>query len=111
MTGGLLEHRYGKSRGRVLQILRDGDTHHIKELDVAVMMSGDFASSYTSGDNSSVVPTDTMKNTVNALAKEHLGAENERFALTLARHFLAKYPQVHRVEVEARERLWDRLAI
>jgi urate oxidase len=94
-----------------MKILRDGETHHIKELDVAVMVSGDFASSYTSGDNSSVVPTDTIKNTVNALAKEHLGAENERFALMLARHFLAKYPQVHRVEIEARERLWDRLAI
>jgi len=111
MTGSLVEQRYGKSRVRVLKILRDGDTHRIKELDVAVMLSGDFASSYTSGDNSAVVPTDTIKNTVHALAKEYLGAENERFALTLARHFLAKYPQVRRVEVEARERLWDRLAI
>ena len=111
MTGSLVEQRYGKSRVRVLRILREGDTHRIKELDVAVMLSGDFSSSYTSGDNSAVVPTDTIKNTVHALAKEHLGAENERFALTLARHFLAKYSQVRRVEVEARERLWDRLAI
>ena len=92
MSGSLVEQRYGKSRVRVLKILRDGETHRIKELDVAVMLSGDFASSYTSGDNSAVVPTDTIKNTVHALAKEYLGAENERFALTLARHFLAKYP-------------------
>jgi len=107
----LLGHRYGKSRVRVLKILRAGETHRIKELDVAVMLSGDFATSYTSGDNTKVVPTDTVKNTVHALAKECLGAESERFALTLARHFLAKYPQVRGVEVEARERLWDRLSV
>jgi urate oxidase len=107
----LSSNRYGKSRVRVLKVLRDGATHTIKELDVSVLLSGDFATSYTSGDNSHVVPTDTVKNTVNVLAKEHLAAENERFALTLARHFLAKYPQVRHVEAEVRERLWDRLAI
>jgi len=107
----LLGHRYGKSLVRVLKVLRDGPTHTIKELTVAVSLEGDFESSYTSGDNSKVVATDTMKNTVNALAKEHLGLENERFAMLLARHFTSKYPQVQRATVEATERVWERMQI
>lgn len=113
MSAKLTAHRYGKSRVRVLKILRDGGTHSIKELEVAVALSGDFETSYTNpdGDNSKVVATDTMKNTVNVLAKRHLGAETERFALTLAQHFVAKYPQVARAEITAHERIWERLTI
>lgn len=113
MTAKLLDHRYGKSRVRVLKILRHGTTHSIKELDVAVALSGDFDNSYTvpEGDNSKVVATDTMKNTVNVFAKRHLGAETERFALQLAKHFVEEYPQVQRAEVTAHERIWERLTI
>jgi urate oxidase len=111
MSAKLVAHQYGKSRVRVMKILRDGATHSIKELDVAVKLSGDFEASYVSDDNRKVVATDTMKNTVNVLAKDHLGAETERFAAMLARHFVAKYPQVERAEIETNERLWDRLTI
>ena len=96
---------------RIVKVLRNGATHTIKELTVAVSLEGDFESSYTNGDNSNVVATDTMKNTVNALAKEHLGAENERFAMLLARHFTSKYAQVQRATVEATERVWERMSI
>lgn len=109
----LVDHRYGKSRVRVMKVLRDGATHTIKELDAAVALSGDFETSYTlpEGDNSRVVATDTMKNTVNVLAHEHLGHENERFALTLGGHFLTRYAQVKEVRVELAERVWNRLQI
>ncbi len=111
MGAKLVDHQYGKSRVRVLKVLRDGATHTLKELDVSVRLSGDFESSYTSGDNSKVVLTDTMKNTVNVLAKDALGEETERFAIVLARHFLEKYAQVQRVTIKTWERLWDRLEI
>ncbi len=111
MNAKLLDHRYGKSLIRVLKVLRDGDTHTLKELSVAVSLEGDFESSYTSGDNRQVVATDTMKNTVNVLAQQHLGAETERFALRLARHFTGQYPQIRRATIEAEERVWERLHI
>ncbi len=111
MGAKLINHQYGKSRVRVLKVLRDGATHTLKELDVSVRLSGDFESSYTSGDNSKVILTDTMKNTVHALAKDTLGEETERFAVTLARHFLECYPQVGKVVIKTRERVWDRLRI
>ena len=111
MSAKLVAHRYGKARVRVLKVLRDGATHTIRELDVHVTLSGDFETSYTAGDNSRVVPTDSIKNTVNVFAKEQLGAETERFAAALARHFTEKYPQVKSASAETRERVWDRLTI
>src|ERR1700730_8465009 len=106
----LLANRYGKGRVRVLKILRDGATHRIKDLNVAVMLEGEFESSYTAGDNSKVVPTDTIKNTINALSQEHLGDETERFGLALAKHFRG-FAQVRQVSVEILEREWQRLEI
>lgn len=96
---------------RVLKVLRDGPVHTVKELTVSVRLSGDFESVYTAGDNGLVVLTDTMKNTVNVLARDLLGPETERFAVALAQHFLAQYTQVHRAAIETVERTWDRLTI
>ncbi|MDP9290921.1 MAG: urate oxidase, partial [Verrucomicrobiota bacterium] len=107
----LSNHRYGKARVRVFKILRAGDRHTIKEIEVKALLRGDFESSYLAGDNSKVVATDTIKNTVNIFAKKHLGAEIESFALTLAEHFLANYEQVHEAEVEIAERDWQPMEI
>src|ERR1700741_1299759 len=106
----LIGHRYGKARVRVLKILRDDPVHTLKEVDVAAYLKGDFESSYTSGDNTKVVPTDTIKNTINVFARQHLGPEIERFGLILAEHFLTRYAQVSQAEIQISERRWDRLS-
>ena len=106
----LVANRYGKGRVRVLKILRDGTTHRLKDLTVSAMLEGDLESSYTDGDNSKVVPTDTIKNTINALAQKHLGDEIERFGLVLGKHFLG-FPQIRQVTVEILEREWQRLEV
>ena len=64
--------RYGKSAIRLVKIVRGPDRHAVRDLTVAIALEGDFASSYVEGDNSLVVATDTMKNTVYAFAREHL---------------------------------------
>jgi urate oxidase len=107
----LTGHRYGKARVRVLKILRDGPVHTLKDLEVAAYLKGDFESSYTSGDNTKVVATDTIKNTINVLARQHLGPEIERFALVLGEHFLTRYQQVTEAEIQISERQWDRLKV
>ena len=56
---------------------------------MSVALSGDLAATHLTGDNAGVLPTDTMKNTVYAFAKEHGVGEPEEFALLLARHFVA----------------------
>ncbi|HYC71996.1 MAG TPA: urate oxidase [Opitutaceae bacterium] len=107
----LVAQNYGKQRVRVMKVLRASPRHEVKEVEFGVRLEGDFESSYTAGDNSQVVPTDTMKNTVHALAHQHLGTQVEPFAAFLAGHFLKHYPQVARVTVEASERRWARLAV
>ena len=101
--------RYGKAKVRVLKVLRQGARHALKEVEVSVMLQGDFEASYTRADNSRVVPTDTMKNTVYVLARRALGADNEPFGLALGEHFLKTYPQVAQVEIGLSERSCDRM--
>ena len=105
------ENNYGKQRVRILQIARHADRHDIKELTLGIRLEGDFEEAHTKGDNRKVLPTDTMKSTVYALAKLHSIKSPEEFGLRLADHFLARGPQVSRVRIEAAETLWTRLAV
>src|SRR5438105_15803604 len=85
---------YGKSEIRLTKVVRNGPRHELLEFDVAIQLTGDFAASYTAGDNTKVVATDSMKNTVYVLAKENEFASPEQFAVILAEHFPRTYPQV-----------------
>ena len=105
----LIQHNYGKAKVRVLKVIRAGKLHSLKELDVSVMLQGGFHASYTKSDNRLVVATDSIKNTVNVLAKKRLGAETETFGATLAEHFLKTYRHVSRVEVDLHEHCWSRI--
>jgi len=107
----LYSNRYGKAKIRVLKKLHENGTDTFKELEVKVILEGNFAAAYTAGDNREIVATDTMKNTVNVLAYEKLGLETEPFALELAAHFLDKYSQIEAVEIETEERLWERISV
>jgi urate oxidase len=106
----LIADRYGKSRVRLVKLSRDGGHHEIRELTVQVLLEGDFETSYSTGDNSMVLPTDTMKNTVYALAKREGLSSIETFGQTLAAHFLANNPQVTRVRIKIAEDLWSRIS-
>jgi urate oxidase len=107
----LIQHRYGKARVRVLKITRRGTKHFIKELEVAVALQGDFNASFTKADNRLVVATDSMKNTVNVLAKKKLGTENEEFGRLLGEHFLHTYSHVNHVEISLSEHRWERISV
>src|SRR4051812_36174091 len=107
----LHSHQYGKGRVRVAKVLRSDKTHAIKEINVSAMLEGDFETSYTAGDNSKVVATDTMKNTINVLAYEQLNEEIELFAVFLGQHFLERYEQVRTAAIDVAERDWQRMQI
>jgi urate oxidase len=107
----LIHQNYGKAAVRILKVLRAGKKHSVKELEVQVMLQGDFQASYTKGDNRFVVATDSMKNTVNVLAKQKLGLETETFGELLGRHFLKTYRHVNRVEITLAEHSWSRISV
>jgi len=111
MTIRLGANNYGKSRVRLLRVAKQEGRHDIKELTVAISFEGDFEDAHTKGDNTKILPTDTMKNTVYALARQHPVETVEELGIQLIDHFLTYNPQVSRVRVELKENLWSRLAL
>ena len=100
---------YGKSRVRLMKLVRREGRHDIKEVTLQILFRGDFASCYEDGDNSRILPTDTIKNTVYILARKHDIVAIEEFAQCLIDHFLKNNPQVSEVRVEITEHLWLRM--
>ncbi|MBW1596097.1 factor-independent urate hydroxylase [Streptomyces sp. JJ38] len=103
------QNQYGKAENRVVKITRDGDTHHIKDLNVSVALSGDMDDVHYSGSNANCLPTDTTKNTVFAFAKEHGIESAEQFGIHLARHFVESQPAIERARIRIEEYAWDRI--
>jgi urate oxidase len=88
------ENRYGKSRVRVMKVEREGERHAVQEWSVEVWLKGDFESCFEDGDNSRILPTDTMKNTVYYLARGSTAKNPEEFATELVTYLLENNPQV-----------------
>jgi urate oxidase len=109
MTIRLGENSYGKSRVRLLRVVRQEGRHDIKELTLGIRFEGDFETAHTKGENRKILPTDTMKNTVYALARQYPVEAIEEFCLHLIEHFLTYNPQVSCVRIEAEENIWTRI--
>jgi urate oxidase len=110
------ENRYGKSSVRISRITRtqspeSGERHEFNEWTVSVLLEGDFDASFTAADNSKVLPTDTMKNTVYSRARVSSAATIEEFAIELGDYLLANNAQVSKVIVEVAEKSWERLLV
>lgn len=113
MVVKLLQHEHGKGRVRVLKVTRTPEKHSVIQLEAQVLLEGaPAASAYYDGDNGSVLPTDSIKNTVWVLAKKHEFASLEDFGIILANHFITKHPEIISVaKVKLFETPWDRLLL
>jgi urate oxidase len=111
MDISLTQARYGKAETRVVRVLRDGDRHEIKDLNVSVALGGDLADTYLTGDNAKVLPTDSQKNAVYAFAQEHGIGEIEDFALRLATHFVDTQAAICWARVAVEEYRWERVSV
>jgi urate oxidase len=105
------ENRYGKSRVRLSRVTRHGDRHDFNEWTVKVLLEGDFESSFTDSDNSKILPTDTMKNTVYSIARDSHAATIEEYSMELGDYLLSNNPQVSGVLVEVEEKAWERVVV
>jgi urate oxidase len=103
------QNQYGKAETRVVKVTRDGATHHIKDLNVSVSLTGDMDEVHYSGSNANVLPTDTTKNTVYAFAKEYGIESAERFGIHLARHFVTSQEPIRTARVRIEEYAWERI--
>ncbi len=112
MSVRLVQNNYGKSRVRLMKVARRNELHELQDVTVNVAFEGEFTLVHTVGNNSSVLPTDTMKNTVCALAHQTQEIEEiENFAQRLADYFLTHNPLVTRVIIEIDEHAWTRIAV
>ena len=107
--------RYGKSRIRLVKVRRPArvsgqgsGAHELVDLTIDVQLEGEFGAVYTDADNRSCIATDTMKNTVYALARQDPIAHVESFCISLADHFASR-TGVTRVRISAREHRWERV--
>jgi urate oxidase len=106
----LVHDNYGKSRVRLMKVARRGDRHELQNITVKIALEGDFDDIHIKGDNSKCLPTDTMKNTVYALAAQTEDIEEiESFGLRLARYFLDNNEQVSRVSIDIVEHPYTRM--
>jgi urate oxidase len=99
--------RWGKSDVRLSKVFRGDDGDDFLDLTAQVLLRGDVAAAHVEGDNSAVVPTDTMRNTVYGLAQDHLTRDLEGFGEVLCRHFLAK-AGIDQATVTLYESIWAR---
>jgi urate oxidase len=107
----LAENRYGKSRVRLMKVTRHAHGNDLHEWTVQVLLKGDFDSAHYEGDNSRILPTDTMKNTVYSVARNSTAVSIEAYGMELAEFLLARNPQVSGVEVKIESVLWKRLEV
>ncbi|MDQ3063908.1 MAG: urate oxidase [Acidobacteriota bacterium] len=112
MTVKINHDNYGKARVRLMKVARKGERHELQNITVKIAFEGDFTEVHTVGDNSQVLPTDTMKNTVYTLSQQTQEIEEiEAFALRLADYFLTNNNQVTRAVVEIAEHDWTRIIV
>ena len=107
----LKHNAYGKTNVRLVKVKRTEKQHKLFDVSVDITLEGDLAGTFLNGDNSNVVATDTMKNTVYALGKRHTFASVEAFGLLLAEHFLTEYDPISKATIDLRERLWRRIPV
>jgi urate oxidase len=109
LTFALGQNNYGKSDIRLVKVTRGADRHELTDVTVDVALEGDFRAVHATGDNAGLLATDTMRNTVYALAAEHAVDELEPFGRLLVEHFVAAGPSVERARVQLVEHQWARL--
>jgi urate oxidase len=102
------ENRWGKSEVRVSKVHPSDGADSFTDLTVRVLLQGEVERAHTEGDNSGVLPTDTMRNTVYGLAQDHLTSDLEAFAALLCDHFLAR-ETVTGSSVSIQAKRWDRV--
>jgi urate oxidase len=107
----LAENRYGKSRVRLMKVTHHEHGHDLREWTVQVLLKGDFDSAHLDGDNSKILPTDTMKNTVYSIARTSTANSMEDYAKELADFLLGRNPQVESASIRVESTLWKRLTV
>ncbi len=99
---------YGKGDVTVYRLHRDGNApggaSPVFGANVLMLLYGEaFWPTYTTGDNSSLVATDSMKNFIQRETMNFTACDLESYIQFLAEKFLHTYPQVEGIQITATE--------
>jgi urate oxidase len=101
---------YGKGDVTVYRLHRDPSRGAVFGANVLILVYGDaFWPTYTTGDNTNLVATDSMKNFIQRETMNFEGADLESFCRFLAQEFTATYPQAEGAQVTASEIPWAQI--
>ncbi|KAL2271929.1 hypothetical protein VTJ83DRAFT_1300 [Remersonia thermophila] len=105
--------RYGKDNVRVYKVQKDEKTgvQSVTEMTVCCLLEGEIETSYTAADNSVVVATDSIKNTIYIKAKEHPVNPPELYAAHLGRHFISTYSHITTAHIKLVVHRWTRMTV
>jgi urate oxidase / 2-oxo-4-hydroxy-4-carboxy-5-ureidoimidazoline decarboxylase len=107
-TSGWKRHYHGKGDVSAYRLHRDGKTpagrSAVFGANVLMLVYGDaFWPSYTTGDNTGLIATDSMKNFIQRETMNFDGHDFEGYCQFLGTRFLALYPQVEGIQITASE--------
>jgi len=107
-AGGWKRSYYGKGDVTVYRLNRDGktagDASPVFGANITILIYGDaFWPTYTTGDNTGLIATDSMKNFVQREMLNFAGSDLEDCCRFLGAKFLGLYPQVEGVQMSAVE--------
>jgi urate oxidase len=102
--------RYGKAGNHLFKVVRATDRHEVRDYRVDVALTGDYVAVHTEGDNRGVMATDTMRNAVYAIARQHAFDSPEEYGLRLVDHLLTQ-PRVRGARASVVEQRWDRIVV
>ncbi|MFZ2178196.1 MAG: urate oxidase [Rhodococcus sp. (in: high G+C Gram-positive bacteria)] len=113
LTGDIVlgENQYGKAEVRIVRIYRDSPRHEIRDVNVSTCLRGDFSPAYQAGDQGTVLPTDSQKQTAYSYAKDKGLDSIEEYGLALARHFVVDIEPVDGARIEIEEYAWERAVV
>lgn len=101
-ASGSKRNYYGKGGVIVYRLNRDGAPPPVFGANVTMLLYGDaFWPTYTTGDNTNLVATDSMKNFIQRETLNFSGADLESYCRFLAEKFLTTYPQTEGIQVRA----------
>jgi urate oxidase len=101
---------YGKAGNHLFKVMRTTDRHEVRDYRVDVALTGDYDAVHTEGDNTEAMATDTMRNTVYAVAKQQSFDTPEEYGLQLVDYLLTQ-PRVRGARVSVVEQRWDRIVV
>lgn len=107
-ASGWKQSYYGKGDVSAYRMNRDGVTppgqSPVFGANVKILIHGDaFWPTYTTGDNTGLIATDSMKNFIQRETLNYTGPDLEAYCAFLGEKFLGIYPQVEGVQISASE--------